>query len=152
VWVPATALACLAGLAVQAGNLLYLAPHSVLTPGVRRAAHMYVDWPDYSWLSRYMRAGDVVLTPDDYFAIRTVPAYGGRTVAPAWPDPFLPDEAQRDRDLVRMRDPATDATTRSGLLARYHVRWVLEVPGRPSIEDGQTPVATGPQGQRLYAR
>jgi len=150
-WLPVTALACLAGLAVQAGNLLYLAPGSVLTPQVRRVAHMYVDWPDYSWLPRYVRPGDVVLTPDDYFAIRTVPGYGGRTVAPAWPDPFLPDDAQRRRDLVTMRDPATDPATRAALLARYHVRWVLEVPGRPSIEAGRVPVATGPQGQRLYA-
>jgi hypothetical protein len=150
VWVPATALACLAGLAVQAGNLLYLAPHTVLTPGVRRAAHMYVAWPDYSWLHRYVQPGDVVLTPDDYFAVRTVPAYGGRTVAPAWPDPFLPDEAQRDRDLARMRDPATDPRVREALLAQYHVRWILAVPGRPATAAGGSPVAVGPQGQRLY--
>jgi len=150
IWVPATALACLAGLAVQAGNLLYLAPQSMLTPGVRSAAHMYVNWPDYSWLRRYVRPGEVVLTPDDYFAIRTVPAYGGRTVAPAWPDPFLPDEAQRERDLVTMRDPATDPATRSALLARYHVRWVLELPGKPTVESGRVPIAIGPRGQRLY--
>ena len=147
IWLPATVLACAAGLAVQAGNLLYLAPSPALTPGVRRAAHMYVAWPDYSWLDRYLRPGDVVLTPDDYFAIRTVPAYGGRTVAPAWPDPFLPDEAQRDRDLAAMRDPATDPLRRDALLVKYHVRWVLNVPGAAS---GPL-VATGPQGQRLYA-
>jgi hypothetical protein len=93
----------------------------------------------------------VVLTPDDYFAIRTVPAYGARTVAPAWPDPFLPDEARRRHDLDSMRNPATDPATRAALLARYHVRWVLEVPGRPTIEADRPPVATGPQGQRLYA-
>ena len=49
-----------------------------------------------------------------------------------------------------MTDPATDPTTRTGLLARYHVRWVLEIPGKWDIESG-TPVATGPKGQRLYA-
>jgi hypothetical protein len=147
IWLPATVLACAAGLAVQAGNLLYLAPRSVLTPGVRHAAHMYVAWPDYAWLSRYVRPGEVVLTPDDYFAIRTVPAYGARTVAPAWPDPFLPDEAQRERDLAAMRDPATDPLRRDALLAHYHVRWVLNVSGVPT---GPL-VATGPQGQRLYA-
>jgi alpha-1,6-mannosyltransferase len=146
IWCGATALACLAGLAVQAGNLLYLAPPSMLTPRVRHAAHMYVAWPDYSWLPRYVRPGDVVLTPDDYFATRTVPAYGGRTVAPAWPDPFLPDQAQRERDLVTMRDPATDPAARAALLARYHVRWALDLP----FVTGAPPVATGPQGQRLY--
>lgn len=149
IWLPATALACLAGLAVQAGNLLYLAPSALLTPTVRHAARMYVDWPDYAWLARYVRPGDVVLT-DDYFALRTVPAYGARTIAPAWPDPFLPDQARRQRDLATMTDPATDPATRTGLMARYHVRWVLEIPGKWDIESG-TPVATGPKGQRLYA-
>src|SRR5947209_3128308 len=111
-------------------------------------------WPDGAWVSRYVRPGDVVLTPDerdDYFAIRTIPAYGGRTAAPAWPDPFLPDEAQRHRDVARMLDPATAATTRRALLRRYHVRWVLEVPGSPGAGPGRAPVAVGPGGQRLYA-
>jgi hypothetical protein len=111
---------------------------------------MYVDWPDYSWLRRYVRPGEVVLTPDDYFAVRTIPAYGGRVVAPAWPDPFLPDEAQRKRDAAMMRDPATDPAIRAALLAHYHVRWVLEAPGKPSAETGRSPVAAGPGGQ-LYA-
>jgi alpha-1,6-mannosyltransferase len=147
VWLPATALACLAGLAVQAGNLLYLAPRAALTPAVRRAAHMYVEWPDYSWLSRYVRPGEVVLAPEDYFAVRTVPAYGARTVAPAWPDPFLRDEARRHHDLDAMWNPATDPATRTALLARYHVRWVLADPGGPF---GGVPVAVGPRGLRLY--
>src|SRR5205814_7905506 len=56
IWLPATVLACAAGLAVQGGNLLYLVPRAMLTPGVRRAAHMYVAWPDYSWLARHVRA------------------------------------------------------------------------------------------------
>jgi hypothetical protein len=49
-----------------------------------------------------------------------------------------------------MRNPATDAATRRALLARYHVRWVLDVPGEASVEAGRAPVATRPQGQRLY--
>src|SRR6185369_13005148 len=73
VWIPATAAACLAGLAVQFGNLLYVAPPSVLTPAVRQAAHMYVAWPDYSWLNRYVRPGEVVLAPEDYYGARTLP-------------------------------------------------------------------------------
>ena len=46
-----------------------------------------------------------------------------------------------------MRDPATDPLRRDALLVKYHVRWVLNVPGAAS---GPL-VATGPQGQRLYA-
>jgi hypothetical protein len=149
IWLPATVVACLVGLGVQGANLLYLAPRSMLPPAVRQAAGMYVDWPDYSWLGRYVKPGEVVLT-DDYFAVRTVPAYGARTVTPAWPDPFLADEAQRRRDLAVMINPRTDPATRAALLSRYRVRWVLEIPGRWSIDDGRTPVATGPRGQRLY--
>src|SRR5204862_7696062 len=97
---------------------------------------------------------DVVLTPDggtDYIAIRTVPAFGAYTVAPAWPDPFLPDEALRHADLARLLDPATPAVTRRTLLDHYHVRWVLQVRGVPAIDDGWMLVATGPRGERLYA-
>jgi hypothetical protein len=149
VWRPATVLACLVGLVVQAGNLLYLAPPSALTPGIRGAAHMYVAWPDYSWLNRYVRPGEVVLVPYDYYAVRTLPAYGVRTVAPAWPDPFLPDEARRWADVDALWNPATDPATRAELLARYHVRWVLAEPGAPF--EGGVPVAVGPRGERLYA-
>ena len=149
VWRPATVLACLAGLAIQAGNLLYLAPPGALTPAVREAAHMYVAWPDYSWLNRYVRPGEVVLAPEDYYASRTVPAFGARTVAPAWPDPFLPDEARRWADVAALWNPATDPATRAALLARYHVRWVLADRGTPFA--GGEPVAVGPRGERLYS-
>ncbi len=151
IWLPVTVLACLAGLATQAGNLLFLAPDRVLTPRVRATARMYVLWPDYSWLASYVHPGEVLLT-DDYFAVRTVAGYGVRTVAPVWPDPFLPDEAQRQRDQARMVDPATDPATRAALLDRYHVTWVLEVPGGWTLPTDRTPVATGPRGQRLYRR
>jgi hypothetical protein len=152
-WPGATALACLAGFAVQAGNLLYLAPPGWLTPRVRAAAHMYPAWPSTGWLRGYLRPGEVVLTPygTDYFAIRTVPAYGARTVAPVWPDPFLPDEAQRHQDLAQMLDPASPEATRRALLSRYHVRWVWQVRGVPATDDGWTLVATGPREERLYA-
>jgi len=91
-----------------------------------------------------------VLLTDDYFAVRTVSAYGVRTVAPVWPDPFLPDATQRARDQATLVDPATDPATRAALLARYRVRWVLETPGGWTLPGDRTPVATGPRGQRLY--
>ena len=110
---------------------------------------MYVAWPDYSWLNRYVRPGEVVLAPEDYYAVRTVPAFGARTVAPAWPDPFLPDEARRWADVAALWNPATDPATRAELLARYHVRWVLAERGASFA--GGRPVAVGPRGERLYA-
>ena len=41
-------------------------------------------------------------------------------------------------------------TTRRALLAKYHARWVLEIPGSWTISADRTPVAVGPLGQRLY--
>jgi hypothetical protein len=109
---------------------------------------MFVDWPDYRWLTPYVHPGDVLLT-DDYFAVRTVSAHGIRTIAPIWPDPFLPDTARRQQDQATMVDPATDPATRAALLKLYRVRWVLESPGKWTPDD-RDPVATGPRGQRLY--
>jgi hypothetical protein len=148
-WIPVTALACLVGLVVQGGNLLYLAPPSLLTHRVRSLAHLYVGWPSYSWLARYTRPGDVLLT-NDYYASRTVGAYGLYTVAAAWPDPFLKDELPRRTDLATLVRPTTDLDTRAVLLDRYHVRWILAVPGHWAPVDGRTAVATGPNGEKLY--
>lgn len=148
-WVPVTALACVIGAAVQSSNLLYVAPPSLLTHRVHQVAHLYVGWPSYSWLATYTRPREVLLT-DEYFASRTVGAYGLYTVSGAWPDPFLKDNAQRRADLATLMDPRTDLATRDALLARYHVRWILQTPGRWAPVDGRTKVATGPRGEGLY--
>jgi hypothetical protein len=145
-WLTVVAVACAVGLVVQGSNLLYLAP---VPPRVRTATHMYVEWPTYSWLARYTRPGDVVLT-SDFYAVRDVGAYGLYTVAPAWPDPFLPDEAQRRDDLLVMLRGSTDPATRVALLRRYHVRWILAMPNRWYPVDGRPLVATGPGGEHLY--
>jgi alpha-1,6-mannosyltransferase len=151
-WRPAwlgLAVAVLAtGVVMQAGNLLFLAPRSMLTAKVRGATNTFLLWPDYSWLGRQVKPGDVVLT-NDYFGQRTVIAYGAYTVAPAWPDPFLTDELQRRADLATLVAPGTTEATRQELLLRYHVNWVLET-GKWTISVGQTPVAVGPRGERLY--
>ena len=135
--------------AVQCSNLLYLAPRPLLTHRVRTVAHLYLNWPDYHWLTGYTHPREVLLT-DNFYAVRTVGAWGLYTVAPAWPDPLVPDEEQRRRDLFTLMRPTTDPTTRAALLARYHVRWILQVPGRWAPVDGLTPVATGPNGERLF--
>jgi hypothetical protein len=145
-WLPVAAVAGAVGLVVQGSNLLYLAP---VPPRVRTATHMYVDWPTYSWIARYTHPRDVLLT-SDFYAVRSVGAYGLYTVAPAWPDPFLPDEAQRRADLLVMLRGSTDPATRAALLRRYHVRWILAMPNRWYPVDGRPLVATGPGGERLY--
>jgi hypothetical protein len=147
-WLPVTALACAIGLVTQVGNLVYLAPASLATGKVRGAVNAYVKFPDYSWIRRYVHEGDVVLT-DDYFSLHAIPGYGVFTVQPAWPDPMLPDESARraaEHEMVTTKDPAR----RAELFRQYHVRWVLEVPGKWTIATGQAPVAFGPYGQRLY--
>jgi alpha-1,6-mannosyltransferase len=140
------AVACAVGLAVQGGHVMYALPRSVTPHPLQR---LQVYWPDYSWITPYVHRGDVVVTNDDQ-ASKIVVGYGARTITPGWPDPFLPDQAQRARDLAAIVDPATDPATRQALLAKYHARWVLEIPGSWSISSTQTPVATGPLGQRLY--
>ncbi|OLB80426.1 MAG: hypothetical protein AUI14_06720 [Actinobacteria bacterium 13_2_20CM_2_71_6] len=146
VWVGATALACLAGVAVQSPHLVYAVPRSWVPHPLAR---FYGSWPDYSWITPYVRKGDVVVT-DDYYAVRTVPGLGARTIPPAWPDPFLADQRLRWHELAVIHAGSTDPATRAALLAKYHAKWVIEIPGKWSISAGQTPVATGPQGQRLY--
>jgi hypothetical protein len=145
-WAAVTALACAAGLAIQSPHLLYAVPRSWL-PGP--VARVNAPWPDYSWIAPYVRPGDVVVT-SDYYAIRSVVGYGARTIPPAWPDPFLGDQRLRWHELAVIHDDRTDPATRRALLAKYHARWVLEVPDSWTISQGQTPVATGPLGQRLY--
>jgi hypothetical protein len=145
-WVPVTAVACLAGFTLQSAHLVYALPRSWVPAPVARVEE---SWPDYTWLARYVLRGEVLVT-DDYYALRTVPAYGIRTIPSAWPDPFLTDQPRRWQELAALHDPAVDPATRRALLAKYHATWVLELPGKWSMSTGQQPVAVGPQGQRLY--
>jgi len=149
-WIPVTALACLLGAAVQASNLLYVLPRPMLSHRLRTVAHMYVLWPQYDWLTRYTHPGDVILT-QDFYGIRTVGAYGLYTVAPAWPDPFVKDENARREDMHAMYRSNTAPATIDALIAKYHVRWILEYPGKWAPVAGRTLVAVGPDGEKLYA-
>ena len=146
IWYPVTALACVAGFVTQGAHLTYALPR----PWVPHVLARFDDtWPDYGWLARYVHPGEVLVT-SDYYALRTVPAYGIRTIPPAWPDPFLPDQARRWHELAVIHDLRVDPAIRRELLARYHAHWVLEIPGSWAISAGQQPVAIGPLGQRLY--
>lgn len=139
-------IALVFGLAVQGGHLALALPQRRL-PAVLARHHQ---WPDYAWLGRYIRTGDVIVT-DDYDALRMVPAYGARTIPPAWPDPFLRDQSTRWSDVRYLHAPQSTTAERRALIARYHAAWILEIPGQWSICAGRTPVAVGPQDQRLYA-
>jgi alpha-1,6-mannosyltransferase len=146
VWVPVTGLALALGFVLQAAHLVYALPRSWV-PGP--LARFDETWPDDTWLTRYVHRGEVLVT-DDYYALRTVPAYGIRTIPSAWPDPFLTDQPQRWHDLAVLHEPGVDPAVRQEIIARYHATWVLEFPGKWTMSAGQQPVAVGPRGERLY--
>ncbi len=146
IWLPVTAVALVAGFVLQGAHLVYALPRTWVPHAL---ASFNESWPDYRWITGYLHRGDVLVT-DDYYALRTVPAYGIRTIPSAWPDPFLTDQPRRWHDVAAMHDPAVDPSTRRALAARYHATWVLEFPGSWSMDLGEQPVAVGPQGQRLY--
>lgn len=145
-------LAGLAGLRVQLGNLLYVAPLDMWPGRVVNAAQPVRIGPDYAWITDYARPGDVVLTKD-LPAQRIIPAYGLDLVAPTWPDPLLADNAQRHVAVTAIFDPATDAATRRSLLQKYEVRWIIATaqagPLPPDLDT--TVAAVGANGEVLYA-
>jgi hypothetical protein len=126
-WLTGTALACLAGLAVQYGNLLLVLPPGQLT-SARRTAHRVTYPPGHAWVGKVVGRDQLVLT-GDVNAARLLLRYEVRAVAPPWPDPLLPDEARRRADQAELLDPATAEPRRRELLGRYGVDWILDVRG-----------------------
>lgn len=143
-------VACALGLSVQGGNLLYVAPPSTWPARLVSATSPTPPPADFSWLTEHARRGDVVATIDQT-ALRTIPAYGFNVVAPAWPDPLLPDEARRRTDQQVILDPATDPSARRSLLARYQVKWILLVNEEAARGSDFAPaeIVSGPQGELL---
>ncbi|MFF7145261.1 hypothetical protein [Streptomyces nodosus] len=108
-------------------------------------------WAGYHWITRWVRYGDVVMAR--MYPSRQIPAYGAYTVAPGYPDFFLPDGGRREAAVRTYFGAGVSRARRLGVLRTYHVRWVVQ---RPS--DGGLPVgggvlrrvASGPGGQVLY--
>ncbi|MCH0566899.1 MULTISPECIES: hypothetical protein [unclassified Streptomyces] len=106
-------------LTVQAGAVV---PRSLDPVGLPQPPR----WPSYTWAARYIRPGEVVLT-DGYHAVRMIAGYGPDLVAPAWPDPALP-EAERQRRVADVRAYLSAGSTRAeraAVVRRDHVRWLL---------------------------
>ncbi|WP_409240424.1 hypothetical protein [Streptomyces sp. PA5.6] len=142
-------VALLVGAWTQAGTLGYVVPRDALP--ARVAAKYRPPWPGYNWLTREVEYGDVVMAKT--FPSRQIPAYGPYTVAPGYPDFFLPDQERR---VTAVRDyfaPGTSRGERLDILRRYGVRWVVEYPGDGGLRADDSAlrrVATGPRGQVLY--
>ncbi|MEU5689063.1 hypothetical protein [Streptomyces venezuelae] len=141
--------ALLVGAWTQAGTLGYVVPRDALPAGV--AAKYRPPWPGYHWLTPRVRYGDVVMAKT--FPSRQIPAYGPYTVAPGYPDFFLPDQEER---VTAVRDyfaPGTSRAERLDILRRYGVRWVVSYPGDGGLRPDDPAlrrVATGPRGQVLF--
>ncbi|MFF4649294.1 hypothetical protein [Streptomyces sp. NPDC001380] len=145
----ATAAALAVGAWTQAGAAVFVLPqarHAADRLGVQQVPL----FGDYRWITPYLRYGDVVLT-EDYHALRIAPAYGATTVAPAYPDFFLPDERQRWKDTADFFARGTTAAREREILIRRHVRWIVTSSSEAPVPKGRvfTTVATGPQGERL---
>ncbi|WUD75333.1 hypothetical protein OG937_28395 [Streptomyces sp. NBC_00510] len=141
------AAALLVGAWAQRGALGYVVPPRLL-PGPVAEAYR-TPWPGYAWATDRMNWGDVVMARER--PGRQLPAYGPYTVAPGYPDFFLPDQRRRLADTARFYSPATSRQQQERILTRWKVRWVLLDRGDPAPPRGLLSlVAEGNDGQRLY--
>ncbi|MFD4631893.1 hypothetical protein ACFVYR_27890 [Streptomyces sp. NPDC058284] len=141
--------ALLLGAWTQSGTLGYAVPRAALPAPV--AAKYEAPWAGYDWLGPKVKYGDVVLAKT--FPARQIPAYGPYTVAPGYPDFFLPDQAER---VAAVRDyfaPGTSRADRLDILHRYGARWIVQYASDGGLRAGDPALrraATGPKGQVLY--
>ncbi|MGW5127428.1 hypothetical protein ACWEQ7_25985 [Streptomyces sp. NPDC004069] len=143
-WMLGGALAL--GAWAQAGVLGY-AVGSAALPDVL-AADYTPPWTGYHWITPYVKYGDVVMARD--LPSRLIPAYGAYTVAPGYPDFFLPDESRREWAVRRYYTRRTPEDVRRDILRTYDVRWVVDG-SRPRRDRELRVVTRGPDGQVLYA-
>ncbi|MCT7356981.1 hypothetical protein N4P33_33295, partial [Streptomyces sp. 15-116A] len=143
----AAALTVLLGLGAwaQAGTLGYVLPRGAL-PGPVEARYRE-PWTGYHWMTPWVRYGDVVMA--ERHPSRRIPAYGPYTVAPGYPDFFLPDEERRLEDVERYFAGETPDGARREIERAYGVRWVVDASG-VLAGTGLREVARGPEGQVLY--
>ncbi|MEU2551020.1 hypothetical protein ABZ589_04825 [Streptomyces sp. NPDC013313] len=160
-WACALGAALLVGAWTQVGTLGYVTGRDAL-PGVV-AAKYRAPWAGYHWITPWVGYGDVVMART--MASRQIPAYGAYTVAPGYPDVFLPSAGVRGEAVRRYFSAGAGAESgtgaesgagvgvgasgRWGVLREYGVRWV--VGGRGDAEPWLRRVAGGPGGQVLYA-
>ncbi|KES03597.1 membrane protein [Streptomyces toyocaensis] len=130
----------------QAGTLGYVVPRGALPEVV--ADRYRPPWTGYHWITPWVRYGDVVMAEGR--PARQVPAYGGYTVAPGYPDFFLPDEERRVAATRAYFAEGASEAVRRGVEREYRVRWVVD---RTGVLAGTAlrPVARGPEGEVLYA-
>ncbi|MEU9990178.1 hypothetical protein AB0E10_25930 [Streptomyces sp. NPDC048045] len=145
-----TGWACVLGAALavgawtQVGTLGYVVGRDALPGAV--AAKYREPWVGYHWITPWVKYGDVVMART--MPARQIPAYGAYTVAPGYPDVFLPDAGRRDAAVRRYFAAGTSGDARRAIAREYGVRWVVGAKG--SAEPWLRRVAGGPRGQVLY--
>ncbi|WP_437049387.1 hypothetical protein [Streptomyces sp. enrichment culture] len=145
-WAVVLGGALVAGGWAQSGALGYVVPRDAL-PGV--AADRYrAPWTGFHWITPWVGYGDVVMARGR--TARQIPAYGGYTVAPGYPDFFLPDEERRAAATEVYFGARTPEAVRRGVEREYGVRWVVDGGGLVG-DPGLRVVARGPEGRVLYA-
>ncbi|WP_425347912.1 hypothetical protein [Streptomyces roseochromogenus] len=143
-WACVLGAALAVGAWTQAGTLGYVTGKGALPSVV--AAKYRPPWVGYHWITPWVKYGDVVMARTD--PARQIPAYGAYTVAPGYPDVFLPDAARREAAVERYFAAGTPAAERAGILREYGVRWVV---GPSSLAGpGLRKVTAGPDDQILY--
>ncbi|MFJ3229407.1 hypothetical protein [Streptomyces sp. NPDC086787] len=145
-WACALAAALAVGAWTQAGTLGYVVPRGALPQAV--AEKYRTPWAGYRWITPWVRYGDIVMARVS--VSRQIPAYGPYTVAPGYPDVFLPDERRRDDAVRRYFAAGTAGDERRRIVGAYRVRWVVDT-GVAARGAGLREVARGPGGQVLYA-
>lgn len=146
VWVGVLGGALVLGTWAQVGTVGYVVPRGVL-PGVV-AGKYRAPWVGYHWVTPWVKYGDVVMARRG--PARQIPAYGAYTVAPGYPDFFLPDEGRRAADVRRYFAVGTGEGVRRGIVRAYGVRWVVDRGDGSAVGGGLRVVARGPGGEVLY--
>ncbi|MFE2052471.1 hypothetical protein ACFXAS_28790 [Streptomyces sp. NPDC059459] len=146
-WACVVAAALAVGAWGQAGTLAYVFDRETLPGAV--AGKSPKPWPGYHWTTPWVGYGDVVMARR--LPARQIPAYGAYTVAPGYPDFFLPDEDARAAAVRTYFARDTAAGARRDILREYGVRWVVDRDAGLRGAEGLRAVARGPGGQVLYA-
>jgi hypothetical protein len=81
------------------------------------------DYRKYSFLSRYTKQYDLVLSDVDTSLY--VPVFGGKVIASSHPVYFVPDYAERKRDLKLFFAEGTTKDERTGIIRKYKPDYLL---------------------------
>ena len=114
----------LLGVATTSPGWIRMVPSPLLPSSIRDSSSYTRKDDTYRFLSHYVTGRQVVMgttATDD----QLIPAIAGRTLVPGYPQVFLDDVAARRAARSRYLDPATSASERRAIQARWDLRFVL---------------------------